>query len=182
MVDALIAVLEKFRNSQPIVEQTGKVLAECLKAGGKVLACGNGGSASDSMHLCEELTGRYRETRDPLPAISLNADGTAITCIANDFGFEEIFARQVRAFGKPEDVLVVFTTSGNSPNIVRAVKAAKERGLVVIALSGKSGGEAAQLADHSIVVPASASERIQEVHTLVLHTWLDIVEADLFDL
>tara|TARA_R100000027_G_scaffold67699_1_gene67920 strand:+ start:2206 stop:2721 length:516 start_codon:yes stop_codon:yes gene_type:complete len=162
------------------IESTGLILAERLQAGGKILACGNGGSASDSMHLCEELTGRYRETRRALPAISLNADGTALTCIANDFGFEEIFSRQVEALGVAGDVLIVFSTSGSSANILRALEAARERGMYSIALLGKSGGSALNQADSSIVVPSQESARIQEVHTFVLHRWLDVIEEILF--
>ncbi|MGE9289706.1 MAG: D-sedoheptulose-7-phosphate isomerase [Puniceicoccales bacterium] len=180
MLNSLIAVLEDFRASVPAVEVAGKRLADCLQNGGKILACGNGGSASDSMHLCEELTGRYRKSRQALPAISLNADGTALTCIANDFGYEEIFSRQVQAFGTEKDALVVFSTSGCSANIIRALETARDRHMLCIALSGKGGGPAAELADHAIVVPSSDSGRIQEVHTFVLHSWLEVIEEQLF--
>ena len=180
MVDSLIKVLEAFRPQVPGVDRAGKELARCLMNGGKILACGNGGSASDSMHLCEELTGRYRETRPPLPAVSLNADGTALTCIANDFGFEEVFARQVQALGSDKDALVVFSTSGCSANVIRALEAAKEKHLLRIVLSGKGGGPATELADEAIVVPSTDSGRIQEVHTLILHSWLEIIEREIF--
>ncbi len=180
MPDSLIAVLEAFRASMPEVERAGERLAECLREGGKILACGNGGSAADSMHLCEELTGRYRKSRQALPAISLNADGSALTCIANDFGFEEVFARQIQALSAEGDALVVFSTSGCSPNILRALEAAKEKHLLRIVLSGKGGGPACELADKAIVIPSADSGRIQEVHTFVLHTWLEVIEEGLF--
>ncbi|MBC2602333.1 D-sedoheptulose-7-phosphate isomerase [Puniceicoccus vermicola] len=180
MLDSLISVLQEFRSSMPLVETTGAALGECLQNGGKVLACGNGGSASDSMHLCEELTGRYRNNRQALPAISLNADGTALTCIANDFGFEEVFSRQVEALGTEKDVLVVFSTSGCSANVIRALETAKEHHMLSIVLSGKGGGPAVELADHAIVIPSRESARIQEVHTFILHTWLEIIEEQLF--
>jgi len=180
MLDSLIQVLEEFRPQIPELERSGLRLADCLAKGGKILACGNGGSASDSMHLCEELTGRYRESRQALPAISLNADGTALTCIANDFGFEEVFARQVQALGAKGDALVVFSTSGCSPNILRALEAAREKHLLRVVLSGKGGGPAIELADEALVVPSADSGRIQEVHTFILHSWLELIEGKLF--
>lgn len=180
MPDSLISVLEEFRASMPLVQAVGERLAQCLQDGGKILACGNGGSASDSMHLCEELTGRYRKNRQALPAISLNADGAALTCIANDFGFDEVFARQVQALGDEKDALVVFSTSGCSANVLRALETAKERRILCITLAGKGGGPAAELADLAIVVPSSDSGRIQEVHTFVLHSFLEIIEEKLF--
>ena len=180
MIDSLISVLENFRSQMPKVDATGQRLAKCLLEGHKILACGNGGSASDSMHLCEELTGRYRENRKALAAISLNADGTALTCIANDFGFEEVFARQVEALGEPGDVLVAFSTSGSSPNVIRAVEAAKEKGIDQILLSGKGGGAAAGMVSQAILVPSDDSARIQEVHTFILHSWLEEIEAAVF--
>ncbi|MEM0967674.1 MAG: SIS domain-containing protein [Verrucomicrobiota bacterium] len=180
MIESLIGVLEKSRLLVPAVERTGLRIADCLSRGGKVLACGNGGSASDALHLCEELTGRYRKDRKPLPAVSLAADGTALTCIANDFGFEQVFARQLAALGETGDLLVAFSTSGQSPNILQALDFAKNEPIHSIALLGNDGGEAANLADEAIVVPSTDSARIQEVHTLILHSWLEIVEEKLF--
>lgn len=180
MVDSLVAVLEEFRGAAPEVEAAGERLAACLRGGGKILACGNGGSAADALHFCEELTGRYRESRPALPALCLNADGTALTCIANDFGFAEVFARQVAAFGRPGDVLVAFSTSGNSPNILRALEEAAGRGIDRILLSGRTGGRAAGLAAVTVPVPSGESARIQEVHSFVLHSWVERIEAELF--
>lgn len=180
MIDSLIRLLEDFRPSLARVEEIGICLAACLRDGGSLLACGNGGSASDAMHLCEELTGRYRETRPALPAVCLNADGTALTCIANDFGFAEVFARQVQALGREGDVLIGFSTSGNSANVVCALEAAKEKNMTTVLVGGNDGGVAAGLADWSVIVPSSSSARIQEVHTWILHRWIEIMEKELF--
>ena len=127
---ALRRCLEDFANKLPEVDQTGRLILRGLQAGNTVFACGNGGSATDSMHLCEELVGRYRGDRQPLPAVSLNTDTSVITCIANDFGFEAIFARQIEALGQSGDLLVGFSTSGNSENIYQAFLAAQARGIV----------------------------------------------------
>jgi len=151
------------------INQAAVHVVEVLKSGGKLLTAGNGGSATDASHLAEELVGRYKKTRKPLPAIHLGADAGAVTCIGNDFGFDEIFSRQVEALGEWGDALVVFSTSGNSPNIIKALDVAKRKKVFSIACLGKDGGEAAKLADHSIIVPHDQSARIQEIHTLILH-------------
>ncbi len=174
---ALRRCLEDFANKLPEVDQTGRLILRGLQAGKTVFACGNGGSATDSMHLCEELAGRYRGDRQPLPAISLNSDTSVITCIANDFGFEAIFARQIEALGQPGDLLVGFSTSGNSENIYQAFLAAQARGVVTILLTGKDGGKIKEVADHYIVVPSDNTARIQELHTFILHAWLELVEC-----
>ncbi|MFL2832939.1 MAG: SIS domain-containing protein [Coraliomargaritaceae bacterium] len=174
---ALRRCLEDFANKLPEVDQTGRLILRGLQAGKTVFACGNGGSATDSMHLCEELVGRYRGDRQPLPAVSLNSDTSVITCIANDFGFEAIFARQIEALGQSGDLLVGFSTSGNSENIYQAFLAAQARGVVTILLTGKDGGRIKEVADHSIVVPSDNTARIQELHTFILHAWLELVEC-----
>lgn len=174
---ALRRCLEDFANKLPEVDQTGRLILRGLQAGKTVFACGNGGSATDSMHLCEELVGRYRGDRQPLPAVSLNTDTSVITCIANDFGFEAIFARQIEALGQSGDLLVGFSTSGNSENIYQAFLAAQARGIVTILLTGKDGGKIKEVADHSIVVPSDNTARIQELHTFILHAWLELVEC-----
>jgi D-sedoheptulose 7-phosphate isomerase len=125
------------------------------------------------MHLCEELIGRYKRTRIPLPALCLNSDATALTCIANDFGFEQVYSRQVQGLGKSQDILVCFTTSGNSPNILAAIDASTERGVQTILVSGKDGGKASGRCTVEIIVPSTETARIQEVHTLILHHWLE---------
>jgi D-sedoheptulose 7-phosphate isomerase len=149
-------------------------------AGGKLLSCGNGGSMCDAMHFAEEWTGRFRGDRDALPAIAFS-DPSQLTCIANDFGFEEVFARSVSAYGKKGDLLLAISTSGNSPNILRAVQEAKARGLTTVGLLGKGGGKLVDEVDVAIVVPlATTSDRIQEVHIKVIHIAIEAVERRLF--
>jgi D-sedoheptulose 7-phosphate isomerase len=160
------------------LDRMAGVLVKTLKRGGAVLAAGNGGSAAESMHMAEELTGRYRSDRKALPAIALVADGTALTCIGNDFGFDCVFSRQVDALGRPGDLLVVFSTSGNSPNLVRAVESARRRRMRVIALLGRDGGALAGRADIELVVASKATARIQEAHQVVLHLLLEAVEKE----
>jgi D-sedoheptulose 7-phosphate isomerase len=152
-------------------------IVEALAAGHKVLTCGNGGSATDAAHLAEELIGRYRGDGPSLAAVNLCADGSVLTCIANDYGFDAIFSRQVEGMGRKGDVLVAFTTSGNTENVNRALHVARERGVFTIALTGKNGGAARQIADLAIHVPHAASERIQEIHTFVLHAFCEAAEA-----
>jgi D-sedoheptulose 7-phosphate isomerase len=151
-----------------------------LDAGRTLLACGNGGSMSQAMHFAEEWTGRFRNTRRALPALAFS-DPTQLTCIANDFGFEEVFARQVEAQGRPGDLLLLLSTSGNSENILRAARVARERDILCVALLGNGGGKLAAEVDVPIVVPlATTSDRIQEIHLHVLHGVIEAVERDLF--
>lgn len=175
---ALKDCLNRFADQLHLVETTGQLVVERLKAGKTVFACGNGGSATDSMHLCEELVGRYRGDRRPLPAVSLNTDTSVLTCIGNDYGFDSIFARQVDALCKKDDILVGFSTSGNSENILNAFQTAKEKGVTTILLSGKGGGKIKSLADHTIIVSSDNTARIQELHTFILHAWLELVENE----
>lgn len=170
--------LLRFEPMLPQVEEGARLIITALRQGGKVLSCGNGGSAADALHLAEEFVGRYRGDRPSLPAISLAADVTAVTCIANDYGFDHIFSRQVEGLGKPGDILVAFTTSGNSANIINALQAAKATGVHTILVAGKDGGRAQGMADLEIIVPSHDSARIQEVHTFILHQWLEAVEAE----
>ena len=162
----------------PEIEATGKLLVERLKAGKTIFACGNGGSATDSMHLCEELVGRYRGDRRPLPAVSLNTDTSVLTCIANDYGYEQIFARQIETLGSTSDILVGFSTSGNSENISKAFEVANARGITTILLTGKDGGTIREIADYTIIIPSNNTARIQELHTFILHAWLELVENE----
>jgi phosphoheptose isomerase len=163
---------------EPVIAVTGQAILACLKSGGKILSCGNGGSAADAMHLTEELVGKYSAPRRALPAICFSADPTALTCIGNDYGYEQVFSRQVEAFARPGDILVGFTTSGNSPNVLAAFTAAKHAGALTILVGGKDGGRARGLCDFELIVPSSNGARIQEVHTLILHSWLDLVDAE----
>ncbi len=150
-----------------------------LRSGGKILACGNGGSAADAMHLTQELIGRFRSNRRSLPGVSLTADPTALTCIGNDFGFDHVFSRQVEGLANANDLLVCFSTSGNSPNILRALDAAKAKGVKTVALLGKGGGKAKGKADFEIIIANSDSGRIQEAHTLILHALLEVIEREI---
>jgi D-sedoheptulose 7-phosphate isomerase len=151
-----------------------------LDNGGLLMSCGNGGSMCDAMHFAEEWTGRFRKDRAALPAIAFS-DPSQLTCIANDFGFDEVFARSVEAYGKKGDLLVAITTSGGSPNILKALELAKKKGITTVGLLGKGGGKAKDLCDISIIVPrATTSDRIQEVHIKVLHITIEAVERALF--
>lgn len=158
------------------IARAGEMLAQVIRGGGKIISFGNGGSMSDAMHFAEELSGRFREDRPALPAIAVS-DASHITCAANDYGFESIFSRFVEAIGKKGDAVLAISTSGNSANVVKAAKTARELGMKVIALTGKDGGELASLADLEIRVPHQGySDRIQEVHIKVIHLLIQIIE------
>ena len=162
----------------PAFEEAAALVVGALRDGRKVLAAGNGGSAAEAMHLAEELSGRYHADRRALPGLALCADGTALTCIGNDFGFADVFARQVEAFGAEGDVLALFTTSGNSENLLRAARAARARGVRVLAFAGRGGGALAPLSDVLLDVPdAETSAHVQEAHQVLLHALLERVEA-----
>jgi len=153
-------------------------IAAALAKGGKVLICGNGGSLADATHFAEELTGRFRKDRPALAAIAI-AEAGHLTCTANDFGFDHVFSRGVEALGRPGDVLIALSTSGNSKNVLLALEAAKERGMSSISLLGKSGGHCKGVATREIIVPGETADRIQEVHMLILHTLVEGVEKAL---
>jgi D-sedoheptulose 7-phosphate isomerase len=176
----------KLAAAEPLAEpvaRAGALLAEALRSGGKALACGNGGSAADAQHFAAELVNRFEMERPPLAAIALSTDTSTLTSIANDYAYEQVFAKQVRAIGRRGDVLLAISTSGNSPNIVEAVKAAHELGVRVIALTGNGGGKLAALVradDVHVCVPHKKTARIQEVHLLVLHCICDGVDFQLF--
>ena len=159
--------------------QSAEVFAKALEQGNTIFWCGNGGSASESSHLAVELIGRFKNNRRPLPSVSLNSDTSAITCIANDFGYDEIFARQLEGLARKGDVLVVLSTSGKSENILRALRKGKELGVTTIALLGKGGGEAVSLADYPIVINSSETARIQEIHLLIGHTFCEFAEMEM---
>lgn len=162
----------------PIEDAARRIIA-AYKAGGKVLVMGNGGSAADSQHFAAELVGRYKRERAALPAIALTTDTSALTAIANDYGYEEVFARQVRAHARRGDIVVGISTSGNSGNICRAFDAARACGATTIALGGGTGGTMKELADLSIIVSSSNTPRIQEAHITIIHILCDLVEAEL---
>src|SRR5207248_2605288 len=157
----------------PELDRVAQRLIEAYRDGGRLYAFGNGGSSCDAQHLAEELVARYRRDRRPLPAVSLSADSSVLTCIANDFGFEEVFARQVRAHARPGDVVVGFTTTGRSENVVRGLAAAREVGATTVLFAGGDGRPAIDHADHAVVVPASSTARVQEMHVLLLHALVE---------
>ncbi len=175
-LSALVARLRRDGAAMEAIEKICAVVVDTLRGGGKLLTLGNGGSAADALHLAEELIGRYRGDRPPLPALCLSADGTALTCIANDYGFDAVFSRQVEALARRGDALVVFSTSGRSANVVEALHAARQRGAITIGLLGRDGGEAAPLCDYRVVVPHDDTARIQEIHGLLLHLICEAVE------
>ncbi len=157
------------------VEAFGQVCIERIKGGGKILAIGNGGSCADAIHFCEELTGRYRDDRPSIPAIAC-ADAGHITCVGNDYGFDVIFSRWIEGLGNGADVLIAMSTSGNSANIIKAVKAAKAKGMYIALLLGKGGGQLAGMGDVEWIVGGQTSDRIQELHMLVLHALVGAIE------
>src|ERR1051325_9654635 len=165
------------------IAQACELLARSLKAGGKVLACGKGGSAADAQHFAAELVNRFEAERPPLAAVALTTDSSNLTSIANDYAWEQVFAKQLRAIGRRGDVLLAISTSGNSPNVIEALRAAHEIGVAVIALTGKGGGKMAPMLsrdDVQICVPHQNTARIQEVHLLVLHCLCDAIDQQLF--
>jgi len=158
------------------IQAIGEELIACLNSGRTILTAGNGGSAAEALHMAEELTGRYRSDRRPLSALCLAADSTVITCIGNDFGFAQVFVRQLEALGRPGDVVVFFSTSGKSENLVKALSLARKRGLKTVCLLGRGGGRMAGMGDHEIIVASPSTGRIQEAHQVVMHLLLEIIE------
>ncbi|MFZ1688411.1 MAG: D-sedoheptulose 7-phosphate isomerase [Flavobacteriales bacterium] len=176
------SVLDKFladpANVQA-VEQAAAFMSYCLKQGNKIISCGNGGSMCDAMHFAEELTGRFRDDRRPIAALSIS-DPSHLTCVGNDHGFEYVFSRFVQAHGQDGDVLLAISTSGNSPNVLRAADIARDKGMHVIGLTGKDGGKLAELCTVEIRVPHSGyADRIQEIHIKVIHAFIDHIEQAL---
>ncbi|MEQ1655862.1 MAG: D-sedoheptulose 7-phosphate isomerase [Nitrospira sp.] len=161
------------------IAQVAALMVTAFRGGHKVLLFGNGGSATDAAHIAAEFVGRYKRERKPLPAIALATDIAAITCIANDYGFDELFARQVQAHGQKGDIAIAISTSGNSPNVLKGVAAARECGMITIAWSGGTGGKLAGLVDHPFVVPSTVTARIQESHITLGHVLCELVEETL---
>lgn len=174
-------ILQKFNNPENHlkIEHAGMAMVNSIKNGGKIISCGNGGSMCDAMHFAEELTGRYRNDRAAIPAVSIS-DPSHISCVGNDYGFEFIFSRYVEAMGNHGDVLLAISTSGNSKNVINAIEVAKNKNMTVIALTGKDGGEIASLCDVEIRAPFSEyADRAQEIHIKVIHTLIDFIESNL---
>jgi D-sedoheptulose 7-phosphate isomerase len=165
------------------IAQAIALMVESLKAGNKIMACGNGGSAADAQHFSAELLNRFEREREPLAGLTLTADTSTLTSVANDYRYEEVFSKQILALGKPGDVLLAISTSGNSPNVMEAIKACRLRGVHVVALTGKQGGKMAAMVegkDVHLCVPADRTARIQEVHLLTLHCLCDGIDQLMF--
>ena len=165
-----------FAESAPLLVEVGRRMAESLRSGGKVLAFGNGGSAADAQHFAAELVGRFTVERAAWAALALTTDPSIMTAVGNDYGFDAVFRRQVEAHGRPGDVALGISTSGRSPNVIEALRVARERGLLTVGLTGNGGGELAGLVHYLVDVPHPDTQRIQEVHAMVLHILCQVVE------
>lgn len=175
---ATIAALQGLSAQRAQIDRAGDLILQALRAGRKIIACGNGGSAAEAQHFTTELVGRYFKNRRSLPAVALTADGTLVTCIGNDYGYDAVFARQIEGLAQPGDVVLVLTSSGNSPNILLALDAAKKLGLDTIALLGRGGGKAQGLATAEIVVPGDSGAAAQECHLFLIHHFCERVDAE----
>ncbi|AEB12389.1 Phosphoheptose isomerase [Marinithermus hydrothermalis DSM 14884] len=176
LMEEHLEVVQAARSLAQEVERAAERIARSLEAGGKVLLCGNGGSAADAQHIAAELVGRFLKERRALPALALNTNTSIVSAIGNDYGFAEVFARQVAAMGHAGDVLVAISTSGNSANVLRAAETARAKGLEVIGLTGAGGGRLAELCDLCLRVPSTSTPRIQEVHILIGHIISQLIE------
>ncbi|WP_396588769.1 phosphoheptose isomerase [Bermanella sp. R86510] len=182
-VDSIETKQQSVMELAPVIEQASDSMVNALLNGGKILSCGNGGSAGDSQHFSSELLNRFERERPSLPAIALTTDSSTVTSIANDYSYNEVFSKQIRALGNEGDVLLAISTSGNSANVVQAIQAAHDRDMRVVALTGKNGGDMASLYqpnDIEIRVPSNVTARIQEVHLLVIHCLCDLIDWQLF--
>ncbi|MBB4099947.1 D-sedoheptulose-7-phosphate isomerase [Sphingomonas kyeonggiensis] len=172
-------LFQRLDSLDALVGEVALRITESLRQGGKVMFCGNGGSAADSQHLAAEFTGRFIKDRRPLAGLALSTDSSALTCIGNDYGFDDVFSRQVAGLGRAGDCIVGISTSGNSSNVIRAFDVAREAGIVTIGLLGRDGGKLAALSDYAIIVPSDVTARIQEAHILIGHTLCGAVEIEL---
>ena len=175
-VDDFRELLPKVVALSPVVERLGQAMMECWKNRGKVLIAGNGGSAADAIHFAEELVVRFQKNRRALAAMAL-CDSAVVTCAANDLGYEQVFSRQIEAYGNPGDIFIAMTTSGNSVNLLKAIKAAREQKMTTVSFLGKDGGQARGLCDIEILVPSPVTARIQEAHKIIYHSVCEWVEA-----
>ncbi|HVK98637.1 MAG TPA: phosphoheptose isomerase [Dongiaceae bacterium] len=184
LFDANLALIQRCRDELPgSIAIAGESLVHCMLGDGKILSCGNGGSAFAAQHFVSRMLNRFERERPALPAISLAADSTTLTAIANDYSFNEIFSKQIRALGQGNDILLAITTSGTSANVVQAVQAAHDRDMKVVALTGHDGGDVTRLLTHDdieIRVPSNSSARIQETHLLIIHTLCDLIDRQIF--
>ena len=179
MIDAHMDCLESLRSMAPALQKGGDMLLQCLLGGGKILICGNGGSAGDAQHFAAEIVGRFELERRAYPAVALSTDTSILTAVGNDYGFAEVFARQVAGLGRPGDLLLGISTSGHSENVRRAVQQARQMGIGTIGLLGRDGGDLKAAVDLAVVVAGTATARIQEAHIFVLHYWAWLVENGL---
>ncbi len=178
----MLSVLQAFSTSENFekINKVAQVISNSLKNGGVIYSCGNGGSMCDAMHFAEELSGRFRENRPPLPAIAIS-DSSYLTCVGNDYGFDSVFSRFIEAFGKKNDIILAISTSGNSKNILKAIQSAKDKNMIVIGLTGKDGGQMANLCDYELRVPHFGyADRIQEIHIKIIHTLIQLIEEKMF--
>jgi len=170
------AVAERLADCSDVIEAAGELLIKTLKQGGKILLCGNGGSAADCQHIAAELVVRYEKNRKALAAIALTTDSSILTAHSNDIGFDTVYSRQIEAIANEKDCLIAISTSGISKNILNAVKAARLKGMVVIGLTGRDGGELSGQVTHSVIVPSAVTARIQEAHILIGHWWCGLID------
>jgi D-sedoheptulose 7-phosphate isomerase len=179
MIDAHVQCLQSLKAIEPALERVGGMLLACLLGGGKIMICGNGGSASDAQHFAAEIVGRFERERRAYPAIALSTDTSILTAVGNDYGYDEVFARQVDGLGRPGDVLVGISTSGSSENVIRAVKRGRSLDMKTVGLLGKDGGSLKSMVDQAIVVDNAITARIQEAHIFILHYWAWQIESGL---
>ena len=175
-LDQTTSLIHALKTQSATIEAIAQTITTAVLSGHTLFTCGNGGSAADAGHFAEELSGRYRSNRRALPAQSLSIDALAITCIANDFGYDVVFARQIEALGRPGDILCALSTSGNSPSILAAIEAAHAKQMTTIALLGKNGGQARGRATHEVIIPSQDSGRIQEMHMQIIHFVCEVIE------
>jgi D-sedoheptulose 7-phosphate isomerase len=171
-----VRIFQSLTTIRPAIDRAGQMILETLRSGGKLLICGNGGSAAEAAHFATELVGRYAKTRRSLPAIALSSDGSLLSCIGNDFGYEQVFARQVAGLARNGDLLVVFTSSGNSANIIAALHQAKNIGLESVAFLGRGGGRAKEIASCDLIVPGNSGAAAQEAHLFLIHHFCELID------
>ena len=174
---AHMAMFDALEPLFPLISEVGIAMQHCIENGGKILIMGNGGSAADSQHIAAEIVGRFKKERKGLPAIALTTDTSILTSVGNDYGYDYIFARQIEALCRPEDMVIGITTSGNSANVVRAIEAANEAGALTVGLTGCSGGKLNTLCKYNIVVPSAVTARVQEAHIFIGHSLCEILES-----
>ena len=179
MIDAHVRCLENLKTMALVLNKVGDLLLQCLLGGGKIMICGNGGSAGDAQHFAAEIVGRFEKERRAYPAVALSTDTSILTAVGNDYGYDEVFARQVDGLGRPGDILIGISTSGHSENVIRAVKQAESLDMKRVGLLGKDGGSLKGLVDQAIVVDSATTARIQETHIFILHYWAWQIESGL---